>query len=173
MKRVVVTGMGIVSSIGNNADEVLTSLKEAKSGISISPEFVDYGFRSQVYGAPTLDPFEVLERRTARFMSKGTAWNYIAMQQAIDDARLEEDDIVNPRTGIIMGSGGPSTKTIVEAAQKTLDTWFTQTHWPDRRAKSDEFHCLCGAFYPVQDQRRKLFNFIRMRHIKPLHRQCL
>ncbi len=122
MKRVVVTGIGIVSSIGNNTDEVLNSLKEAKSGITSSPDFTDYGFRSQVYGAPTLDPFEVLDRRTARFMSKGTAWNYIAMQQAIEDAGLEEDNIVNPRTGIIMGSGGPSTKTIVEAAQKTLDT---------------------------------------------------
>ena len=122
MKRVVVTGMGIVSSIGNNAEEVLESLKEAKSGITIAEDFVDYGFRSRVYGAPSLDPFEVLDRRTARFMSKGTAWNYIAMQQAIDDSGLQEDNIVNPRTGIIMGSGGPSTKTIVEAAQKTLDT---------------------------------------------------
>lgn len=122
MKRVVVTGMGIVSSIGNNAQEVLESLREAKSGITAAPEFKEHGFRSQVYGAPTLDPYEVLDRRTARFMSKGTAWNYIAMQEAIADADLGEDDVVNPRTGIIMGSGGPSTKTIVEAAQKTLDT---------------------------------------------------
>ena len=122
MKRVVVTGMGIVSSIGNNADEVLASLKEAKSGITASPDFSEHGFRSQVYGAPTLDPFVVLDRRTARFMSKGTAWNYIAMQQAIDDSGLENENVINPRTGIIMGSGGPSTKTIVEAAQKTLDT---------------------------------------------------
>ncbi len=122
MKRVVITGMGIVSSIGNNVQEVLVSLKEAKSGIVASPDFIEYGFRSRVYGAPTLDPFEVLDRRTVRFMSKGTAWNYIAMQQAIEDAGLEEDDVVNPRTGIIMGSGGPSTKTIVEAAQKTIET---------------------------------------------------
>ncbi len=122
MKRVVVTGMGIVSSIGNNTGEVLASLREAKSGITASPEFSEHGFRSQVYGAPDLDPFEVLDRRTARFMSKGTAWNYIAMQQAIEDSGLEESDVINPRTGIIMGSGGPSTKTIVEAAQKTLET---------------------------------------------------
>ncbi len=122
MKRVVVTGMGIVSSIGNNTGEVLASLKEAKSGITTAEAFVEHGFRSQVYGAPTLDPFEVLDRRTARFMSKGTAWNYIAMQQAIDDSGLEESDVVNPRTGIIMGSGGPSTKTIVEAALKTIET---------------------------------------------------
>ena len=122
MKRVVVTGMGIVSSIGNNSQEVLASLREAKSGISFSPEFDEHGFRCRVYGQPDLDPFEVLDRRTVRFMSKGTAWNYIAMQQAITDSGLEAGDVVNPRTGIIMGSGGPSTKTIVEAAQKTVDT---------------------------------------------------
>ncbi|MEL6946527.1 MAG: beta-ketoacyl-ACP synthase I [Pseudomonadota bacterium] len=112
----------MVSSIGNSTQEVLASLREAKSGIQAAPEFSEHGFRCQVYGAPDMDPFEVLDRRTARFMSKGTAWNYIAMQQAIDDAGLETSDIVNPRTGIIMGSGGPSTKTIVEAAQKTVDT---------------------------------------------------
>ncbi|MCF6321123.1 MAG: beta-ketoacyl-ACP synthase I [Rhizobiaceae bacterium] len=122
MKRVVVTGMGIVSPIGNNCEEVTTSLREAKSGITTSPGHVEHGFRSQVHGEPKLDPFEVLDRRTARFMGKGTAWNYIAMQQAIEDGGLEEDQVVNPRTGIIMGSGGPSTKAIVEAAQKTLDT---------------------------------------------------
>lgn len=122
MKRVVVTGMGIVSSIGNNTQEVLASLREAKSGISFSQEFDEHGFRCRVQGAPDLDPFEILDRRTVRFMSKGTAWNYIAMQQAIADSGLESGEVVNPRTGIIMGSGGPSTKTIVEAAQKTVDT---------------------------------------------------
>ncbi len=122
MKRVVVTGMGIVSSIGNNSQEVLASLREAKSGISFAEDFSDHGFRCRVQGAPDLDPFEILDRRTVRFMSKGTAWNYIAMQQAITDAGLENSDVVNPRTGIIMGSGGPSTKTIVEAAAKTVET---------------------------------------------------
>ena len=122
MKRVVVTGMGIVSPIGNNCEEVLQSLRQAKSGIVLSDDQVDHGFRSHVCGAPKLDPFEVLDRRTARFMSKGTAWNYIAMQQAIEDSGLPEDQVINVRTGIIMGSGGPSTKTIVEAAQKTLET---------------------------------------------------
>ncbi len=122
MKRVVVTGMGIVSSIGNSTQEVLASLREAKSGISHAPEFEEHGFRCHVYGQPDLDPFEQLDRRTARFMSKGTAWNYIAMEQAISDAGLEASEVVNPRTGIIMGSGGPSTKTIVEAAQKTVET---------------------------------------------------
>ena len=122
MKRVVITGMGIVSPIGNNCEEVLQSLREAKSGITTASDQVEHGFRSQVYGAPKLDPFEVLDRRTVRFMGKGTAWNYIAMQQAIDDSGLGEDQVVNIRTGIIMGSGGASTKTIVEAAQKTLET---------------------------------------------------
>lgn len=121
MKRVVVTGMGIVSSIGNNVQEVLGSLREAKSGISASEDFTKYGFRCQVQGEPTLDPFEVLDRRTARFMAKGTAWNYIAMEQAIQDAGLEESDVINPRTGIIMGSGGPSTRTIFEAADITRE----------------------------------------------------
>lgn len=121
MKRVVITGMGVVSSIGNNSQEVLASLREAKSGISVAEDYAKYGFRCQVQGEPDLDPFEVLDRRTARFMSKGTAWNYIAMEQAIVDAGLEEGDIINPRTGIIMGSGGPSTKIIVEAALTTMD----------------------------------------------------
>lgn len=121
MKRVVVTGMGIVSSIGNNTQEVLSSLREAKSGIDTAEDHVKYGFRCQVQGAPDLDPFEVLDRRTARFMAKGTAWNYIAMEQAIQDAGLETGDVINPRTGIIMGSGGPSTKTIFEAADITRE----------------------------------------------------
>ena len=122
MKRVVISGMGIVSSIGNNQDEVRESLFETKSGIRHAPELKEHGFRCQVYGEPQLDPFEILDRRTVRFMSKGTAWNYIAMQQAIEDAGLEQDDVVNPKTGIVMGSGGASTKTIVEAANKTLET---------------------------------------------------
>ena len=121
MKRVVVTGMGIVSSIGNNTQEVLGSLREAKSGISKAEDYEKYGFRCQVQGEPDLDPFEVLDRRTARFMAKGTAWNYIAMEQAIQDAGLEESDVINPRTGIIMGSGGPSTRTIFEAGLITQE----------------------------------------------------
>jgi 3-oxoacyl-[acyl-carrier-protein] synthase I len=121
MRRVVVTGLGIVSSIGNTVDEVLVSLREARPGIVFAPEYAQLGFRCQVHGAPTLDPFEVLDRRTTRFMGKGAAWNYIAMQQAIADAGLEEADVKNPRTGIVMGSGGPSTRTIVEAADVTRE----------------------------------------------------
>jgi len=121
MKRVVVTGMGIVSSIGNDIAEVLESLRLARPGIVFAPEYAELGFRCQVHGAPRLDPFEVLDRRTTRFMGKGAAWNYIAMQQAIDDSGLEQGDIQNVRTGIVMGSGGPSTRTIYEAAVITRE----------------------------------------------------
>ena len=119
MRRVVVTGLGIVSSIGNNAEEVQASLYDAKSGITFSDVFAEHGFRCQVWGAPTLDPTDLVDRRAMRFLHRGGAWNYVAMQQAITDAGLEENDITNERTGIIMGSGGASTKTIVEAAEIT------------------------------------------------------
>jgi 3-oxoacyl-[acyl-carrier-protein] synthase I len=121
MRRVVVTGMGIVSSIGNDIAAVLESLRSAKPGIVAAPEYAQLGFRCQVHGAPRLDPFEALDRRTTRFMGKGAAWNYIAMQEAIAMAGLEESDIKNPRTGIVMGSGGPSTRAIVEAADITRE----------------------------------------------------
>ncbi|TPM28651.1 beta-ketoacyl-ACP synthase I [Mesorhizobium sp. B2-3-5] len=120
MRRVVVTGLGIVSSIGNNANEVQTSLHDARSGISFSNSFAEHGFRCQVWGAPTLDPSAMIDRRAMRFLSQGAAWNHVAMDQAIADARLGESDITNERTGIVMGSGGPSTRTIVEAAETTL-----------------------------------------------------
>src|SRR5438552_13850359 len=116
MKRVVVTGMGIVSSIGNNTQEVLASLREAKSGIVRADEYVRLGFRCQVHGAPTLEPEDAIDRRALRFLGGGAAWNHVAMQQAIRDAGLESDEMSHERTGIIMGSGGPSTRSIVEAA---------------------------------------------------------
>ncbi len=116
MRRVVVTGMGVISSIGNTLDEVTTSLRNATPGIVFAEDYAELGFRSQVKGDPRLDPFEMLDRRVTRFMGKGAAWNYLAMQQAIADAGLEDKDISNPRTGIVMGSGGASTRTIVEAA---------------------------------------------------------
>src|SRR3954452_1335733 len=121
MRRVVVTGMGIVSSIGNNTQEVLASLHEAKSGISRAEKYAELGFRSQVPGAPTLDPSTVVDRRAMRFLGQGAAWNHVAMEQAIQDAGLSPDEISNIRTGIIMGSGGPSTRIIVEAADITRD----------------------------------------------------
>ena len=119
MRRVVVTGMGIVSSIGNTASEVTDSLRNARSGISFSEDFAEHGFRSQVWGAPTLDPTDMVDRRAMRFLSRGGAWNHVAMKQAIEDAGLEEGDISHERTGIVMGSGGPSTRTLIDAADIT------------------------------------------------------
>ncbi len=116
MRRVVVTGMGIVSSIGNNAQEVLESLREAKSGISAAPEYAGKGFRSQVHGEPTLKPEDVVDKRNMRFMGEGSGWNFVAMEQAIADAGLKPEEVSNERTGIIMGSGGPSARAIVLAA---------------------------------------------------------
>ena len=116
MRRVVVTGMGIVSSIGNNTQEVLASLREAKSGISRADKYAELGFRCQVHGAPTLNADEAIDRRAMRFLGGGAAWNHVAMEQAIRDAGLEENEISHETTGIIMGSGGPSTRAIVEAA---------------------------------------------------------
>jgi len=119
MRRVVVTGMGIVSSIGNNSQEVLASLREAKSGIVSASTYKELGFRCQVHGAPTLDPQQAVDRRAMRFLGGGAAWNHVAMEQAIRDAGLEANEVSHERTGIIMGSGGPSTRAIVEAADVT------------------------------------------------------
>ncbi len=121
MRRVVVTGMGIVSSIGNNTQEVLSSLHEAKSGISRADQFADHGFRCQVAGMPNIDAESMIDRRAMRFLGQGAAWNHIAMEQAIRDSGVEQDDVVNERTGIIMGSGGPTTSTIVDAADITRE----------------------------------------------------
>ncbi len=119
MRRVVVTGMGIVSSIGNNTQEVLASLREAKSGISRSDKYAELGFRCQVHGAPSLDPQQTVDRRAMRFLGTGAAWNHVAMEQALRDAGLEGNEISHERIGIIMGSGGPSTRTLIEAADTT------------------------------------------------------
>ncbi len=119
MRRVVVTGLGIVSAIGNNKQEVLTSLREAKSGIVRAQSYADLGFRCQVHGEPTLKAEDVVDRRAMRFHGGGTGWNHIAMEQAIADAGLQPNDISNDRTGIIMGSGGPSARTLVESADTT------------------------------------------------------
>ena len=116
MKRVVVTGLGIVSPIGNNQTEVVDSLKVGRSGIVFSEEYQELGFRSHVHGPINIDLDEFIDRKVKRFMGDGAAFNYIAMQQAIDDAGLEESDVSNVRTGLIMGSGGPSTSNLVAAA---------------------------------------------------------
>ncbi|PIB94385.1 beta-ketoacyl-ACP synthase I [Caulobacter sp. FWC2] len=121
MRRVVVTGLGIVSSIGNNANEVLASLREAKSGVIAAPEYAELGFRCQVHAAPHIEWESLVDRRAARFLAPGTAYAHIAMEQAIADSGLSENEISNERTGLIVGSGGPSTRVIVEAAATTRE----------------------------------------------------
>ena len=119
MRRVAVTGMGIVCSIGNNAQETVASLREAKSGIVMADDYVRLGFRSQVHGSLKIDLDAVVDRRARRFQGDGAGYCWVAMDQAIRDAGLEANDISNPRTGLIVGSGGPSTKAIVDAADIT------------------------------------------------------
>ncbi|MGE0036511.1 MAG: beta-ketoacyl-ACP synthase I [Xanthobacteraceae bacterium] len=176
MRRVVVTGMGIVSSIGNNTQEVLASLREAKSGISRADKYTELGFRCQVHGAPTLDPSEAVDRRAMRFLGGGAAWNHAAMEQAIRDAGLEENEISHPMTGIVMGSGGPSTRTIVESADiarskgpkrvgpfavpkamssspsATLATWFKikGVSYSISSACATSNHCIGNAYEQIQ-----------------------
>ncbi|WP_454658193.1 beta-ketoacyl-ACP synthase I [Bosea beijingensis] len=177
MRRVVVTGMGIVSSIGNNTQEVLASLHAAKSGISHVAEFAEHGFRSQVAGVPTLDPATVLDRRAMRFHGGGSAWNQVAMEQAIVDAGLEPAEVSNERTGIIMGSGGPSTRALIDAYDKaresgsskkvgpfavpkgmsstasaTLATWFKikGVNYSISSACATSNHCIGNAYELIQ-----------------------
>lgn len=116
MKRAVITGLGIVSSIGNNQAEVLASLKAGKSGISRAEEFAELGLRSQVWGNIKLDPSELIDRKAMRFMGDAAAYAYLAMQEAMQDAGLSDEQISHPRVGLVVGSGGASSKTQVEAA---------------------------------------------------------
>ncbi len=130
MRRVVVTGLGIVSSIGTNADEVSASLKAGRSGITANAAMAEHGFRSQIAGAVDLDPAEHIDKRTLRFMGPGAAYSYIAMAQAIADAGLSEDEVVNPMTGLIAGSGGPSTSAMLAAHQTVLSSGATKRIGP-------------------------------------------
>jgi len=180
MKRVVVTGMGIVSSIGSSTQEVVASLREAKSGISAAADYTRLGFRCQVHGAPSLDPSEMLDRRAMRFHGGGSAWNHVAMDQAIQDAGLSADEISHERTGLIMGSGGPSTRTIVEAADAarnkgpkrvgpfavpkamsstasaTLATWFKikGVSYSISSACATSSHCIGNAYELIRGGRQ-------------------
>ena len=115
MKRVVVTGIGIVSSLGNNKSEVLESLREGRSGVAHSSEYAELGFRSHVHAPVNIDPDELIDRKIRRFMGEGAAYNYIAMDEAIRDSGLSEAQVSNPRAGLIMGSGGPSTSNLLGA----------------------------------------------------------
>jgi len=130
MRRVVVTGLGVVSSIGNNAGEVLEALKAGRSGIAASAEMTEHGFRSQIAGTIDIDVAQHIDKRALRFMGPGAAYAHIAMQEAIADAGLEEADIVNPRTGLVAGSGGPSTSALLTAHQTVLKTGATKRIGP-------------------------------------------
>lgn len=121
MRRVVITGLGIVSSIGNNAEEVAAALKAGKSGISFAPDYAEHGFRSQIHGKPDIVLADHIDKRQMRFMGDGAAFAYIAMEQAIADSGLEPSDVSNERTGLIAGSGGPSTRNMFAAHQIVLD----------------------------------------------------
>ena len=121
MRRVVVTGIGIVSSIGSSANAVVASLREAKSGVKFAQSYADLGFRSQVEAAPDCDWEALVDRRAARFLAEGTGWAHVAMEQAIADSGLEDHEVSNDHTGLIIGSGGPSTRAIIAAAETTRE----------------------------------------------------
>lgn len=148
MKRVVVTGLGIVSSIGNNKAEVIDSLKQGRSGIVFADVYQEMGFRSHVHGAITIDQDEFIDRKVKRFMGDGAAFNYIAMQQAITDAGLADNDVSNVRTGLIMGSGGPSTSNQVEAADILREKGIKKVgpYMVTRSMSSTNTACLATPF---------------------------
>ncbi|MEM9100443.1 MAG: beta-ketoacyl-ACP synthase I [Pseudomonadota bacterium] len=149
MRRVVVTGLGIVSSIGSDAQEVTASLREGKSGIVFAEDYAEHGFRSHVHGAPNVDIEAMVDKRQRRFMGDGAAWNYIAMEQAIRDSGLEESDVSNDRTGLVMGSGGPSTKNLFQAHNITVKNNAPKRMGPfmvTRGMSSTNSACLATPF---------------------------
>ncbi len=149
MRRVVITGLGIVSSIGNNADEVSASLRSGKSGICFAPDYAEHGFRSQIHGLPNIDVSEHIDKRQLRFMGQGAAYNFIAMRDAIEDSGLTDLEVSNERTGLIMGSGGPSTKNIFDAHQIVIEKGSPKRMGPfmvTRGMSSTNSACLATPF---------------------------
>ncbi|MEM9010133.1 MAG: beta-ketoacyl-ACP synthase I [Pseudomonadota bacterium] len=149
MRRVVVTGIGIVSSIGNDVGEVLTSLREGRSGISFAPDYAEHGFKCQVHGAPAIDLAAHVDKRQMRFMGDGAAYNFIAMEQAIADSGLTEAEVSHERSGLIMGSGGPSTKNLFNAHQTVLEKGSPRRIGPfmvTRGMSSTNSACLATPF---------------------------
>ena len=149
MRRVVVTGMGIISSIGNDINEVTESLKTGRSGIVAAPDYTEKGFRCQIHGLPKIDVTEHIDKRQMRFMGQGAAYNYLAMEQAITDSGLEDSDVSNERTGMVMGSGGPSTINLFNAHQITLEKGAPKRMGPfmvTRCMSSTNSACLATPF---------------------------
>ena len=149
MRRVVITGLGIVSPIGNNAEEVTDSLKAGRSGIVFAPEYAEHGFRSQVHGMPQIVLEDHIDKRNMRFMGPGAAYNFLAMEQAIADSGLEPGDVSNERSGLIMGSGGPSTSNFFEAHQIVIEKGAPKRMGPfmvTRCMSSTNSACLATPF---------------------------
>jgi 3-oxoacyl-[acyl-carrier-protein] synthase I len=148
VRRVVITGLGIVSSIGNNKQEVLTSLREGRSGIEFCQEYVDLGFRTAVHGPVRLNLDEVIDRKVKRFMGDGAAFNYLAMEQAIADSGLEPDEVSHPRTGLIVGSGGPSTANMLLATDTLREKGLRKVgpYMVTRTMSSTNSACLATPF---------------------------
>ncbi|KGJ20659.1 beta-ketoacyl-ACP synthase I [Paracoccus sanguinis] len=149
MRRVVITGLGIVSPIGNSAAEVAQSLKDGRSGIVAAPEYTEHGFRSQIHGKPQIVLEDHIDKRDLRFMGPGAAYNFIAMEQAIKDSGLEPGDVSNPRTGLIMGSGGPSTSNFFQAHQIVIEKGAPKRMGPfmvTRCMSSTNSACLATPF---------------------------
>ncbi|MCB2110948.1 MAG: beta-ketoacyl-ACP synthase I [Defluviimonas sp.] len=149
MRRVVVTGIGIISPIGNSAAEVEASLRAGKSGIVFAPDYAEHGFRSQVHGMPKIVLEDHIDKRNLRFMGPGAAYNFLAMEQAIADSGLEESDVSNPRSGLVMGSGGPSTSNFFQAHQIVIEKGAPKRMGPfmvTRCMSSTNSACLATPF---------------------------
>ncbi len=149
MRRVVITGIGIVSPIGNNAAEVEASLRAGRSGIVFAPEYAEHGFRSQVHGMPQIVLEDHIDKRNLRFMGPGAAYNFLAMEQAVKDSGLEASDVSNERTGLIMGSGGPSTSNFFEAHRIVMEKGSPKRMGPfmvTRCMSSTNSACLATPF---------------------------
>lgn len=149
MRRVVITGIGIISSIGNNATEVEASLRAGKSGIVFAPEYAEHGFRSQVHGMPQINLADHIDKRDLRFMGPGASYNFLAMQQAIADSGLEDSDVSNERSGLIMGSGGPSTSNFFQAFDAVINKGAPKKMGPfmvTRCMSSTNSACLATPF---------------------------
>ncbi|MCC5970946.1 MAG: beta-ketoacyl-ACP synthase I [Pararhodobacter sp.] len=149
MRRVVITGMGIISPIGNDVSEVEANLRAGRSGVVFAPEYAEHGFRSQIHGKPEIVLEDHLEKRDLRFMGPGAAYNFLAMQQAIADAGLEPGDVSNPRSGLIMGSGGPSTSNFFQAHQIVIEKGSPKRMGPfmvTRCMSSTNSACLATPF---------------------------
>ncbi|SEA09493.1 beta-ketoacyl-ACP synthase I [Rubrimonas cliftonensis] len=150
MRRVVVTGIGVVSSIGNDAQEVTASLREGRSGIRFAPDYAEHGFRCQVHGAPQIDIDAMIDKRDRRFMGDGAAYNFIAMRQAIADSGLTDAEVSHERTGLVMGSGGPSTRNLFQAHQIVLEKKSPKRMGPfmvTRGMSSTNSACLATPFH--------------------------